>query len=559
MNVPRRAARVAYLAALILSLSSTATTRARAQANDRASPLGGRSALMGNTGIALGRDGAAPFSNPATVVGINDRKLAFSVNFLALQFNQFDNWHQPSSVDPRFGEVALGDRSISSSRITTVPSTLCLFLSLAALKGVEGAPKDDPTPWKGGRQKFAVCLATLESEDLNVPALSLGAPTAEGTTAQAVSLSRKWNRVQVGPSYSALVNDKLALGASLQVAYTTLSFIQDASSITSTVDGSAVQSSLGASGNGSSVDLTAILGATYMLGGVTFGASIQIPSLHLFGNYAAVLHQTLDAETGSAATIARGSGGLRAKPPVRLALGVGKAFERATLEADVSFNFGYREALATSMQVDNTSTVNNVPTTSTFDATYTERALPVVNLAIGGEYFMSPRLSALGGLWTNLSPFAPLKPEPAPSLGNLVQGRAHRIGLSLGLGSYGDGGELLLGTQLGYGWGETIVANLYSVPADWSVVGSSSYSALFIIAGSTNLRAIKSAIEGVGKALTLDRAPEPPAPEPSTPEPSTPERPAPEPSTPPPALPRRALPRPASESAEETRRTSSAG
>src|SRR6478735_7883649 len=380
MNVPRRAARVAYLAALILSLSSTATTRARAQANDRASPLGGRSALMGNTGIALGRDGAAPFSNPATVVGINDRKLAFSVNFLALQFNQFDNWHQPSSVDPRFGEVALGDRSISSSRITTVPSTLCLFLSLAALKGVEGAPKDDPTPWKGGRQKFAVCLATLESEDLNVPALSLGAPTSAGKTAQA------------GPSYSALVNDKLALGASLQVAYTTLSFIQDASSITSTVDGSAVQSSLGASGNGSSVDLTAILGATYMLGGVTFGASIQIPSLHLFGNYAAVLHQTLDAETGSAATIARGSGGLRAKPPVRLALGVGKAFERATLEADVSFNFGYREALATSMQVDNTSTVNNVPTTSTFDATYTERALPVVKLAIGGEDFMSQSL-----------------------------------------------------------------------------------------------------------------------------------------------------------------------
>src|SRR6478735_5616832 len=187
MNVPRRAARVAYLAALILSLSSTATTRARAQANDRASPLGGRSALMGNTGIALGRDGAAPFSNPATVVGINDRKLAFSVNFLALQFNQFDNWHQPSSVDPRFGEVSLGDRSISSSRITTVPSTLCLFLSLSALKdpGAE-TPKDDPTPWKGGRQKFAVCVATLESEDLVVPALSLRAPTAAGTTAQDV-------------------------------------------------------------------------------------------------------------------------------------------------------------------------------------------------------------------------------------------------------------------------------------------------------------------------------------------------------------------------------------
>ena len=514
MNDAGRPARAAYLAALVFSSMLMATTRARAQANDRSSPLGGRSALMGNTGVALGRDGASPFSNPATVVGINDRRLAFSVNFLALQINHFKDWHQPSNVDPRFGEVSFGERSISSSRITTVPSTLCLFLSLSALKGREGAPKDDPTPWKGGRQKFAVCLATLESEDLSVPALSVHAATGAGTTAQDVSLSRKWNRVQVGPSYSAQVNDKLALGASLQVAYTTTSFIQDAASLTSTIDGSAVQSSLGAAANGSSVDLTAILGTTYVLGGVTLGASIQIPSLHLFGHYAATLHQTFDAASDSAATIARGSGGFRAKPPVRIAVGVGKAFERLTVEANASFNFGYHEALATSMQVDNTSTTNHALTTSTFEATYTARTLPVLNAAIGGEYFMSPQLSVLGGLWTNLSPFAELKPEPAPSLGNLVQGRAHRLGLSLGLGSYGDGGELLFGTQLGYGWGQSIVANLYSIPNDWSVVNSSNYSALFIIAGSTNLRAIKSAIEGVGRALTADPAPAPAAPTP---------------------------------------------
>jgi len=493
---------------------------------------------MGNTGVALGRDGASPFLNPATVVGIDDRRIAFSVNFLALQINHFKDWHQPAGVDPRFGELSIADRSISSSRITTVPSTLCLFLSLSALK--EGKATDDPTPWKGGRQKFAVCLATLESEDLSVPARSVGSRTSVGTTSQDVSLSRKWNRVQVGPSYSAQVNDKLALGASLQVAYTTLSFIQDASSITSTIDGSAVQSSLGAAGNGSSVDLTAIFGATYVLGGVTLGASIQIPSLHLFGNYVASLHQTFDSVTDSAATIARGSGGFRAKPPVRVAVGAGKAFGRLTLEADASFTFGYRAALASTMQVDNTSITNNALTSSSFEAAYSARSLPTLNAAVGGEYFMSPRLSALGGLWTNLSPFGSLSPEPAPSLGNLVQGRAHRVGLSLGLGSYGDGGELLLGTQLGYGWGQSIVANLYSVPNDWSVVNSSNYSALFIIAGSTNLRAIKSVIEGVGRALTPGSTPAPeraparePAPEPertSSPEAEPKPEPAPEPA-----------------------------
>lgn len=460
---------------------------------------------MGNTGVALGRDGAAPFLNPATVVAIDDRRLAFSVNFLTLQVNQFSDWQQPGTVDARFGNLSLGHRSTSSSRLTGVPSTICLFLSLSALKAGAAPPGEDPTPWKGGHQKFAVCLATLEAEDVAVPALSVHALTAAGAAAQDISLSRKWNRAQVGPSYSAQINDKLALGASLQGAYTTLSFIQDATSITSATDGTTVQSSLGAAGDGYSLDLTAILGATYELGGVTFGASVQVPSLHVLGSYSATLHQTFDATTGSASTLTRGSGSFRAKPPVRIAAGAGKQFDRLTLEADASFDFGYARAVSSSMHVDGTAATDDTLATSTFEATYSARELPVFNGAVGTEYFMSPRLSVLGGLWTNLSASPALKPLPAPSLGNLVQARAHRLGLSLGLGSYGEGGELLFGTQLGYGWGQTVFANVYAVPNDWSVVRSNSFSALFILAGSTSLRSIKGAIEGVEKAITPGR------------------------------------------------------
>jgi len=154
------------------------------------------------------------------------------------------------------------------------------------------------------------------------------------------------------------------------------------------------------------------------------------------------------------------------------------------------------------MNVNSTTATDGTIASSTFNATYAARTLPTFNAAVGGEYFMTPRLSVLGGLWTNVSAFAPLQPAPAPSLANLVQAREHRVGLSLGLGSYRDGGELLLGAQVGYGWGQAIVPNLYSVPSDWSVVSSSSFSALFILAGSTNFRALKGAIEGVTKALT---------------------------------------------------------
>lgn len=457
---------------------------------------------MGNTGVALGRDGASPFLNPATIVGINDRKIAFSVNFMALEVNRFDNFHQPGPVDPRFGDMALDQRSVSSARFTTIPSTICVFISRSALKGGKTPPEGDPTPWEGGHQKFAICLASLESQELLVPALSVHAPTSAGVTAQDVSLSRKWNRIQVGPSYSAEINEKLALGASLQAAFTSYSFVQDAASITSATDGSAVQSSLGASGNGSSADLTAILGATYDLGGATVGASVQLPSLHMFGSYSATLHQTLDAMTSSQATVTSGSGTFRAKPPVRIAVGLGKTMPRFTVEADVSFDFGYAQGLASTMNVNSTTATDGALASSAFSATYSARTLPTFNAAVGGEYFMTPRLSLLGGFWTNVSAFGPLEPVPAPSLANLVQARAHRVGLSIGLGSYRDGGELLLGTQLGYGWGQAIVPNLYAAPSDWSVVPSSSFSAILILAGSTNLRALKGAIEGVKKALT---------------------------------------------------------
>jgi len=68
-----------------------------------------------------------------------------------------------------------------------------------------------------------------------------------------------------------------------------------------------------------------------VLGGVTFGASVQVPSLHVLGSYSATLHQTLATTTDSEATLARGTGSFRAKPPVRIAAGAGKMFDRFTL------------------------------------------------------------------------------------------------------------------------------------------------------------------------------------------------------------------------------------
>ena len=84
-----------------------------------------------------------------------------------------------------------------------------------------------------------------------------------------------------------------------------------------------------------------------------------------------------------------------------------------------------------------------------------------------------------------------------------------------GLCFHGPGGELLFGTQLGYGWGEMLAPNVYAAPSDWSVVKTQGFSVLFVLAGATNLRTIKRAIEGVRDAVTPGAQPAretPPAP-----------------------------------------------
>src|SRR5579863_1578500 len=102
---------------------------AAAQSSFQSEPIGGRSALMGSTGVALGRDGAGPFLNPATITHIDDSGVAFSVNFYQFQLSHLDNFRQPGAVDSsKYPGLSLPNPSLQSSRFDALPSSLCLFL-----------------------------------------------------------------------------------------------------------------------------------------------------------------------------------------------------------------------------------------------------------------------------------------------------------------------------------------------------------------------------------------------------------------------------------------------
>src|SRR5580698_5111605 len=109
MSSAPRLIRLVYRAGLLAAALASVLLDARrcpAQGNSFAVPIGGRSALMGNTGTALAVDGSAPFLNPATIVRMDDHRFAFAVNFYSYSLTHFGNWHVPGSVDSaQFGSV----------------------------------------------------------------------------------------------------------------------------------------------------------------------------------------------------------------------------------------------------------------------------------------------------------------------------------------------------------------------------------------------------------------------------------------------------------------------
>jgi hypothetical protein len=480
------------LAVLVLALS----TEAYAQGNDLSAPAGGRSALMGNTGVALGRDGAAPFNNPATIVNIRDESLAFSVNYYSLGFSSFDRWHQPGAVDgAEFGVSQLERNRLIGANFRVLPSTVCLFFTLADIVR-SGAPSshgpDAPMPGK----KLAICFAALESVDADHQALQFQGQTSAGPTMQVQGVQRRWTRSYIGPAYSLRVTDDVALGFSLQGSYSYDSFAINGSSTSATSAGGGIASALAMSGSGYSFDAVLLVGATYRTGALTLGASLRAPALHLFGSYTGTSEQSVSGDVTSESVISSGSGWLRAAPPVRAAIGGGLSLGRLTLEFDAALVLPNDSLLETELSVHESRVAMGVLTQVSKRQRFGVRQHPTVQPRLGGEYFTSDKFSVLAGVSANLSTLAEL--HATESVGNLVQARTHQIGAALGLGSHWQGGELLCGFQFDYGWGEALAVNPFVLPNVWSPVATRAMSVTLILSGSTDLNGIMHMVKQVG-------------------------------------------------------------
>jgi hypothetical protein len=484
--------------AALIWLASSFAASAAAQGNDLGAPAGGRATLMGNTGVALGRDGSAPFYNPATIVRIRDESLAFAVNFYSLTFYNWPDWHAPGELDDaRFGDQKLPNSDLLDVDFRPLPSTLCLFFTLEELVSFTADPDADAADAAANRdatnktptgKKLALCFATLESDDFDVQAIKFRTETAAGPSSHVQSLLRRWSRTYVGPTYSVSLSRNFAIGGSLQAVYSWDSFGIRSESLSAQMGGGGVASTLSTGGSGRVFSLTGTIGATYRVGRVTFGASLRLPSLHIWGDYEGTFSQSYSTGDQTVSTLTDGRGSLTSAPPTRLAFGVGVAADRLTVELDLALQLPLQRQLNAQLDVTkSTLSGDGVERTSGAER-YEIGGRPVLNPSLGMEYFFTSGLSILAGLSANFTALHPL--EPVRSVGNLVQARINHVSASLGLGSYWPGGELLFGLAFDYGYGQTMTVNPFVVPNDWAIVRVDQFNIMFVIAGSTNLNSV---------------------------------------------------------------------
>jgi hypothetical protein len=491
------------LAVLLVAGVLFAPSTGLAQATYASAPIGGRSALMGGTGIALGKDGAGPFLNPATIARIDDSGVAFSVNFYSFQSAHFSGFHQPGPVDAsRYGSLSLPSPALDSSRVDALPSTLCFFFAVSPAHDDSGAA-DDAARHRKGRKRLAGCVTSPERLQLSATADGYAGASGGLHATQTTSLAQFWNRIYVGPSYSVYTSDDVALGASLLGVGTVANSTWSVDNLVTDDTGHGSASSYATGASAWSMDVAAMLGLLWHVDRhAVLGLSLMTPSLHLLGQYEGTTSlQTQDGLSTATATTSTGS--YRATAPLRFGAGLGADLGRMHVESDLAAYLPVTDLAHADVSTNRTSITAGAAGTSSLAQTLTVAGRPVVDAALGVEWFLSPGFSVLGGANTDFSAIAPL--APSPPVGTLVEARTHHAGLSMGIGSYGDGSELLFGTQLAFGWGKSIAVDPYVSPAQLALVDQRTFGAMLVIAGSVSLGAFRRTLQNLRTVVKFPR------------------------------------------------------
>jgi hypothetical protein len=80
------------------------------------------------------------------------------------------------------------------------------------------------------------------------------------------------------------------------------------------------------------------------------------------------------------------------------------------------------------------------------------------------------------------------------------------VATSFGIGSYGEGSELLLGTELSYAWGKSIALDPYETTPRLSLVDQRNVTVMLIIAGSASISAFRRTLRDLGEVVRFPQS-----------------------------------------------------
>jgi hypothetical protein len=486
----------AAVAAVALLVAAFSPRNAAAQANYKLAPVGGRTTLVGGTGLAFGRDSASAYLNPATVVRVDPGRLAFSVNFYELSVFDAPEWYTPGPVDrTHFGDVAGSKANVTTVGFDTLPSSLCIFLRAGDIAFLA---RETSKGLSESQARLGICIATVQASDFTFDREDFSSGNARGGTRQAQTVRQSFRRIAVGPTYSMYVTNALAVGASLHVSRAAYRSLFET---TATTYGgvSPVTSIFYSSAHGDSYDINGTLGATYRIGRYqTVAMALELPSLHVFGP-GGVNHYTHFDGAGAGSQTLTANGDFAANAPMRIALGTGMERAWGSAELNVSYHMPVAPAYTAHLDGRAVDVHNGVGVDRAVSLDLSTRARGAVNIGVGGELVIAPYITLLTGLSTDLSTAreGSLLSDPM----SYFPSRTNRVAASLGLGSHGDGGDLYFGGELGYAWGERLAVNSYQLPARLETTPHQTFSLVVVIAGTTSFKAIKRAVNDLTEAV----------------------------------------------------------
>ena len=478
-----RSASIGVVLAIVLAGAS-----AHGQGNYRSAALGGRSALMGDTGVALGADSASPFLNPATIIAQQRPTLALSINFVGRVVHVPD-WYVPGAVATgTYGNIPRGGDGITRFSGSAIPSTLCFFQPLQRM----GAPGEDKKG-RAGMQDLAVCFGTTELDQFEWVGQGYRAATVDRSLTQSSSVRNSWQRLVLSPTYAVYATDALAVGVSIQGSVTNYSEFEGVGATTSGGAQPSTSNGFESGADGSDLGLNGLVGAIYTVDRVTFGATVQSPDVSVYGRGSiSNFSQFAGASTSMSTYFGRGE--FHAREPARFALGIGYRWPTGSVELDGQLALADPHGLELDTYGTQIATLGAAGTSASL--LLTTRYRPTFNASLGGELFLSRSVSLLGGFGTDLSAV------DTPTATSLASSQIDRFLLSFGVGTHGEAGSLLIGGQAYYGFGKMLAPNVYAEEPTPVATPAQTYGMLLVLAGTTNTRTIRSAVDALRKAVT---------------------------------------------------------